>query len=117
MNYFGFIKAGVAAALLISLSDYGFNAMVPRESGGPWLGIQHRARIRARLGCTRGCSRAAGDAGVKTALLATVICLLVAGGLTITSAIGWVWSLASMAVAGVLVAKLYREPEAPPSGD
>jgi hypothetical protein len=116
MNYLGVIKAGAAAGLLLSLSQFGWNAMVLREPGGPWLGYNIAlgfwfAWLYAWL-LTRGW-----DSGVKTALLATVITGFGLVGGTVTSAIGMVWSLASMVVAGVLVAKLYREPEGAPSGD
>ena len=123
MNLLGIIKAGLAAGLLINLSQYGLNVMVlqvPRQTMTFWVAYGFALGFFVALlyawMLTRGW-----DSGVRTAIMAGVVGWLVAGGLNNAfmgySAIGLFWTLADMVVAGILAGGLYREPEALPAGD
>ena len=123
MNLLGIIKAGLAAGLLINLSQYSLNTMVlqvPRETMTFWVAYGFALGFFVALlyawMLTRGW-----DSGVRTAIMAGVVGWLVAGGLNNAfmgySAIGLFWTLADMVVAGILAGRLYREPEALPAGD
>ncbi len=122
MNFFGIIKAGLAAGLLINLSQYCLNTMVlqvPRETMAFWVAYGFALGFFVALlyawMLTRGW-----DSGVKTAILAGVIAWFVAGGLNNVfvgyTAIGLFWTLADMVVAGILAGGLYSEPEALTTG-
>lgn len=123
MNLLGIIKSGLAAGLLINLSQYILNTMVlqvPRETMAFWVAYGFALGFFVALlyawMLTRGW-----ESGAKTAILAGVIAWLVAGGLNNVfmgySAIGLFWTLADMIVAGILVGGLYREPAALATGD
>ena len=123
MNLLGIIKSGLAAGLLVNLSQYSLNSVVlqvPRETMAFWVAYGFAlgflvAWFYAWM-LTRGW-----DAGVRTSILAGGIIWLVAGGLNVAftgyHVIGVVWTLADMVVAGILAGGLYTEPEALPSGD
>ena len=123
MNLLGIIKAGLAAGLLINLSQYGLNTMVlqvPRESMAFWVAYGFAlgflvAWFYAWM-LTRGW-----DSGARTAILAGGIMWFVVGGLNVAfmgyHVIGVLWTLADMVVAGILAGRLYRKPEALLAGD
>ena len=123
MNLLGIIKAGLAAGLLINLSQYSLNTMVlqvPRETMTFWVAYGFAlgflvAWFYAWM-LTRGW-----DSGARTAILAGGIMWFVVGGLNAAfmgyHVIGMFWTLADMVVAGILAGGLYREPEALPAGD
>lgn len=123
MNLLGIIKAGLAAGLLINLSQYSLNTMVlqvPRETMTFWVAYGFAlgflvAWFYAWM-LTRGW-----DSGARTSILAGGIVWFVAGGLNAAvmgyHVIGVFWTLADMVVAGILAGALYREPEALTAGD
>ena len=123
MNLLGIIKAGLAAGLLINLSQYSLNTMVlqvPRETMAFWVAYGFAlgflvAWFYAWM-LTRGW-----DPGARTSILAGGIIWFVVGGVNVVfmgyHVIGVFWTLADMVVAGILAGRLYREPEALAAGD
>lgn len=117
----GVIRAGLPAGLLVSLRHYGMNVVLQAPRGTTGLPVGYGFALGFLVAWLYAwLLTAAWDPGVKTAVKAAIITCIVAGGWNLWvlgfSAVAAAWSLAEMTVAGVVVGKLYREPEAPPSG-
>lgn len=123
MNYAGIIKGGLVAGLLINVSEYVLNMIVvpvPEGEGGSigfWvvyaflLGLfvaYMYTLVRPRWGAG---AKTGACAGIMVWLLHTL--LPTAGavnmGMVELPGVALVWSLAEMAVAGVIAGSLYSE--------
>ncbi len=123
MNPLGIIKSGLAAGLLINLSQYALNTMVlqvPRETLAFWVAYGFGLGFLIAW-CYAWLLKHGWESGLKTSVSTAITICFVAGGLNVMvmgySPIGLYWTLADMIVAGILAGRLYGDPEALASGD
>ena len=123
MNTSGLIKGGLAAGLLINVSEFVLNTLVvpvpEGEAGSLVFWVVYAFLLGLLVAYVSALTRARWGAGAKTGIYAGIVVWLLhtllpaAGmanmGLMDLSLVGLGWTLVEMSVAGVLAGRLYRE--------